>query len=279
MDYRGLPIYSKSSIGPRHPFVLGTGSKNDRNLPNPSTRVALRPSPDANTHIIARRRPPRRLGPVLYLAPARYQVLHPPRGPAPFSFLLGNTPDLYSGSYGIAYHHALSASFGRAFKIPMFAGVPASLMLLALQQEQIYLPDTRTLTHVLVHDTHLSDTPAVTSQVPFPSIAAHELMDRAPAAISSTASAQASFLCVAARGFATSGPRKMIQSIFGAAHIRAFTPSFEGHRVPVVRPRPRQGPRRPSAVIDLWKWASRAVLEGVRTGALTSGKTSRDYLR
>jgi hypothetical protein len=50
-----------------------------------------------------------------------------------------------------------------------------------LQEEQIYLSDTRALNHVLVRDTHVFDeTPAMTSYVPFPLITVHELMDRAP---------------------------------------------------------------------------------------------------
>jgi hypothetical protein len=37
--------------------------------------------------------------------------------------LAGNSKDLYSGPHGLAYHHALSATYGRAFKVHMMAGV------------------------------------------------------------------------------------------------------------------------------------------------------------
>lgn len=75
----------------------------------------------------------------------------------------------------------------------------------------------------------------------------------------------------------------MIQPLFGAAHIRALTPTFWGiadQLSDVIRARVRAASasdtekaskdtsQQPSAVIDLWKWASRAALEGVGIGAL-----------
>jgi hypothetical protein len=75
----------------------------------------------------------------------------------------------------------------------------------------------------------------------------------------------------------------MIQPLFGAAHIRALTPTFWGiadQLSYVIRARVRAASasdtekaskdtsQQPSAVIDLWKWASRAALEGVGIGAL-----------
>jgi hypothetical protein len=75
----------------------------------------------------------------------------------------------------------------------------------------------------------------------------------------------------------------MIQPLFGAAHIRALTPTFWGiadQLSDVIRARVRaacasdtekasqDASQQPSAVIDLWKWASRAALEGVGIGAL-----------
>ncbi|KAJ6631798.1 hypothetical protein B0H10DRAFT_2206214 [Mycena sp. CBHHK59/15] len=66
----------------------------------------------------------------LYSAWRRHAVkcLVPLRGPAPSSFLLGvlslpfprNSPDLYSAPHGLAYHHALSATYGRAFKVRFY---------------------------------------------------------------------------------------------------------------------------------------------------------------
>ncbi|KAJ7898062.1 cytochrome P450 [Mycena leptocephala] len=185
------------------------------------------------------------------LSSLEQECLVPLRGPAPSSFLLGNTPDLYSGPHGLAYHHALSATYGRAFKIHMFAG-----------EEQIYLSDTRALNHVLVRDTHVFDeTPAMTSEF---------------------------YYCfgpglISVRGDTHKKQRKMIQPLFGAAHIRALTPTFWGiayQLSDVIRARVRAArasdtgnaskyvSQQPSAVIDLWKWASRTALEGVGIGAL-----------
>ncbi|KAJ7505981.1 cytochrome P450 [Mycena galericulata] len=189
----------------------------------------------------------------LYTAWRRHAIkcLIPLRGPPPSSFLLGNTPDLYSGPRGFAYHHALAETYGRAFKIHMFAG-----------EEQVYLSDTRALNHVLVRDTHVFDeTPAMTSEF---------------------------YYCfgpglISVRGDTHKKQRKMIQPLFGTAHIRALTPTFWGIAYKlsdVIRARVRaahasdtgnaskHASQQPSAVIDLWKWASRAALEGVGIGAL-----------
>ncbi|KAJ6631796.1 cytochrome P450 [Mycena sp. CBHHK59/15] len=192
----------------------------------------------------------------LYSAWRRHAVkcLVPLRGPAPSSFLLGNSPDLYSGPHGLAYHHALSATYGRAFKVHMIAG-----------EEQIYLSDTRALHHVLVRDTHVFDeTPAMMSEF---------------------------YYCfgpglISVHGDTHKKQRKMIQPLFGAAHMRALTPTFWGiayQARDVIRTKVRAAcapdagkatqqtptaPQRPSAVLDLWKWSSRAALEGVGVGAL-----------
>ncbi|KAF7334913.1 Cytochrome P450 [Mycena venus] len=147
----------------------------------------------------------------LYSAsPAWDQVPRPPlRGPVPSTFLLGNTPDLYSRLHGFAYHHTLPATYGRAFKIHMFAG-----------EEQIYLSDTRALAHVLVRDTHVFDeTPAMTSEFYYcfgPGLIAV----RADTHKKSTSDPSLVNLRRAVR------QRKMIQPLFGAAHIRALTPTF-----------------------------------------------------
>ncbi|KAJ7152608.1 cytochrome P450 [Mycena crocata] len=186
----------------------------------------------------------------LYSAWRRHAIkcLVPLRGPAPSSFLLGNTPDLYSGPRGLAYHHGLPATYGRAFKIHMFLG-----------EEQIFLSDTRALTHVLVRDTHVFDeTPAMTSEF---------------------------YYCfgpglISVRADTHKKQRKMIQPLFGTSHIRALTPTFWGiayQLSDVIRARvcaagaekaSKHTAQQPSAVIDLWKWASRTALEGVGIGSL-----------
>ncbi|KAJ7812624.1 cytochrome P450 [Mycena olivaceomarginata] len=192
----------------------------------------------------------------LYSAWRRHAVkcLVPLRGPAPSSFFLGNSKDLYSGPHGLAYHHALSATYGRAFKVHMMAG-----------EEQIYLSDTRALHHVLVCDTHVFDeTPAMMSEF---------------------------YYCfgpglISVHGDTHKKQRKMIQPLFGAAHMRALTPTFWGVACQArdvigakvraacasdVGKASQQIPtasQQPSAVLDLWKWCSRAALEGVGVGAL-----------
>ncbi|KAK7060040.1 cytochrome P450 [Favolaschia claudopus] len=190
----------------------------------------------------------------LYAAWRRHAIkcLVPLRGPPPSSFLLGNTPDLYNAPRGFAYHHAISETYGRAFKIHMFAG-----------EEQVWLSDTRALTHVLVRDTHVFDeTPAMTSEF-------HYCFG--PGLIS-------------VRGDIHKKQRKMIQPLFGAAHVRALTPTFwsiASQLATVIRARVNAGfasdaakgikkseNGQPAAVIDLWKWASRAALEGVGIGSL-----------
>lgn len=78
----------------------------------------------------------------------------------------------------------------------------------------------------------------------------------------------------------------MIQPLFGAAHMRALTPTFWGvacqardvigakvcaARASDVGKASQQistASQQPSAVLDLWKWCSRAALEGVGVGAL-----------
>ncbi|KAJ7798388.1 cytochrome P450 [Mycena olivaceomarginata] len=213
--------------------------------------------PDANTHIPAHRRPPRRLRPVT--PPWRrhaVKCLVPLRGPAPSSFFLGNSKDLYSGPHGLAYHHALSATYGRAFKVHMMAG-----------EEQIYLSDTRALHHVLVCDTHVFDeTPAMMSEFYYcfgPGlISVHG--DTHKKYISSLLPLR--FHVSPPRSRIRSGrQRKMIQPLFGAAHMRALTPTFWGV---ACQARDVIGAKQPSAVLDLWKWCSRAALEGVGVGAL-----------
>ncbi|KAF7378474.1 Cytochrome P450 [Mycena sanguinolenta] len=174
----------------------------------------------------------------------------------------GNTPDLYSAPHGFAYHHALSATYGRVFKIHMFAG-----------EEQIYLSDTRALTHVLVRDTHVFDeTPAMMSEFYY---------CFGPGLIAVRGDTHKKY--VSPPGRRAVRQRKMIQPLFGAAHIRALTPTFFGiayQLSDVIRARvsaacasdtgkpSKHASRQPSAVIDLWKWASRAALEGVGIGTL-----------
>ncbi|KAJ7223282.1 cytochrome P450 [Mycena pura] len=180
----------------------------------------------------------------LYSAWRRHAVkcVVPLRGPAPSSFLLGNSPDLYSGPHGLAYHHTLAATYGRAFKVHMLAG-----------EEQIYLSDTRALHHVLVRDTHVFDeTPAMMSEF---------------------------YYCfgpglISVHGDTHKKQRKMIQPLFGAAHMRVLTPTFWDiayQARDVIRAKvacASDAGKAPSAVLDLWKWSSRAALEGVGVGAL-----------
>lgn len=69
----------------------------------------------------------------------------------------------------------------------------------------------------------------------------------------------------------------MIQPLFGAAHMRVLTPTFWDiayQARDVIRAKVTcasdagKAPCGASAVLDLWKWSSRAALEGVGVGAL-----------
>ncbi|KAF7349916.1 Cytochrome P450 [Mycena venus] len=88
---------------------------------------------------------------------------------SPFEMMFtGNSLDLYSGPHGLAYHHTLSATYVRAFKVRMIAGVRLPCPYSNMQEEKIYLSDTRALHHVLVRDTHVFDeTTAMMACVPF----------------------------------------------------------------------------------------------------------------
>ncbi|KAJ7813896.1 cytochrome P450 [Mycena olivaceomarginata] len=216
----------------------------------------------------------------LYSAWRRHAVkcLVPLRGPAPSSFFLGNSKDLYSGPHGLAYHHALSATYGRAFKVHMMAG-----------EEQIYLSDMRALHHVLVCDTHVFDeTPAMMSEFYYcfgPGlISVHG--DTHKKYISSLLPLRFHVFPPPRSRIRSERQRKMIQPLFGAAHMRALTPTFWGvacQARDVIGAKVRAAcasdvgkasqqistvSQQPSAVLDLWKWCSRAALEGVGVGAL-----------
>ncbi|KAJ7633341.1 cytochrome P450 [Mycena polygramma] len=188
----------------------------------------------------------------LYSAWRRHAVkcLVPLRGPNAKSFILGNSEDLYSGPHGLAYHHRLSAQYGKVFKVHMIAG-----------EEQVYLSDTRALHHVLVRDTHIFDeSPAMMSEF---------------------------YYCfgpglISVRGETHKKQRKMIQPLFGMAHMRELTPTFWNiayqaqnvmrAKVFEAQPSPPSATdiaaQQVSTVLDLWKWVSRAALEGVGVGAL-----------
>ncbi|KAJ7466774.1 cytochrome P450 [Mycena galericulata] len=178
------------------------------------------------------------------------KCLIPLRGPEANSFMLGNTEDLYSGPNGLEYHHGLSAKYGKVFKVHMIAG-----------EEHVYLSDTRALHHVLVRDTHIFDeSPAMMSEF---------------------------YYCfgpglISVQGETHKKQRKMIQPLFGVSHMRELTPTFwniayQAQKVIQAKlleaqPSPPSeaeiASQQVSAVLDLWKWSSRAALEGVGVGAL-----------
>ncbi|KAJ6530058.1 cytochrome P450 [Mycena vulgaris] len=175
--------------------------------------------------------------------------LVPLPGPEPNSFMLGNTEDLYSGPNGLDYHHKLSEKYGKAFKVNMIAG-----------EEQVYLSDTRALHHVLVRDTNV--------------------FDETPAMIEF-------YYCfgpglISVHGDTHKKQRKMIQPLFGAAHMRELTSTFWNiayqarnviqAKLLEAQPSPPSeaeiASQQVSTVLDLWKWSSRAALEGVGVAAL-----------
>ncbi|KAJ6525119.1 hypothetical protein B0H19DRAFT_1276212 [Mycena capillaripes] len=132
-----------------------------------------------------------------------------------YMILAGNTPDLYSAPHGIAYPNALSATFGGAFKIPINTR-------LALQEEQIYLSDTRALTHVLVRDTRVFD--ETRHRFPY---------HRSPRTADGSHRDSEFYYCfgsglISVRGDTHKRQRKMIQLLLRAAHIRGLTPTFWG---------------------------------------------------